>query len=56
MKYTVIFAAFLAVALAAPQGPRTTDDSQTQVVRYVNENDGLGDYHFTYDEDYCGLI
>lgn len=46
MKTAVILFACLAVALAAPQGTR--DDSQTQVVRYVNDNNGIDAYHFTY--------
>lgn len=46
MKTAVILAAFLALALAAPQGPR--DDSQTTVVRYTNTQDGLDSYHFGY--------
>lgn len=51
MKYAVIFAAVLALALAAPQGPRSsgaTDDSQTTVVRFLNDNNGLGNYQYTY--------
>lgn len=46
MNCAVIFAAVLAVALAAPQGPR--DDSQTQIVRFVNNNNAIDHYHFTY--------
>ena len=45
MKTAVILFAVLALALAAPQGPR--DDSQTTVVRYVNDNNGIDNYHFT---------
>lgn len=51
MKCAVIIAAVLAVALAAPQGPRQgglTDDSQTQIVRFVNNNNAIDHYHFTY--------
>lgn len=52
MKYSVIAVVLALVALAtcAPQGPRqgATDDSQTQVVRFVNDNNGIDAYHFTY--------
>lgn len=46
MKTAVIILAVLAAALAAPQGLR--DDSQTKIVRYVNDNNGIDHYHFTY--------
>lgn len=60
MKYSVIavLATVLAVALAAPQGPRqgAVDDSQTQIVRFVNNNNAIDSYHFGYDWILiCGL-
>lgn len=46
MKVAVILAAVLALALAAPQGPR--DDSQTTVIRSTNTNNEIDSYHFGY--------
>lgn len=53
MKFSVIcvLAAVLGLALAAPQGTREQrqapqDDSQTQIVRFVNNNAGIDSYHF----------
>lgn len=55
MKTAVIILAVLATALAAPQGAR--DDSQTKIVRYINDNNGLDHYHFTYGyKDYSSAV
>lgn len=35
----------VAMVLAAPQGPNPNDN--IQVVRYINNNDGLGQYAYT---------
>ncbi|KXJ75280.1 hypothetical protein RP20_CCG012033 [Aedes albopictus] len=44
MKFTVVFAAVLAVALAAP-----VEDRDAQVLQYENDNQGLEGYNFKYD-------
>lgn len=42
MKFIIAFAALIAVALSAP-----LDDSKTaQILRYENDNIGLGGYNF----------
>lgn len=46
MKTAVIIFAILAAALAAPQGQR--DDSETKIVRFVNNNNAIDSYHFGY--------
>lgn len=41
MKFAVVFAAVLAVALAAP-----VEDRDAQVLQYENDNQGLEGYNF----------
>ncbi|XP_053695207.1 flexible cuticle protein 12-like [Sabethes cyaneus] len=45
MKFTIAFAAILAVALAAP----ANEDRDAQIVKYENDNLGLQGYRFQYD-------
>lgn len=45
MKFLVIFAAVLALAIAAP-----VDDSKTTILKYENDNIGVDGYNFAYVE------
>ncbi|XP_065082656.1 endocuticle structural glycoprotein ABD-5-like [Ochlerotatus camptorhynchus] len=44
MKFAVVFAAVLTVAIAAP-----VEDRDAQVLQYENDNQGIGGYNFKYD-------
>ncbi|XP_052872068.1 flexible cuticle protein 12-like [Anopheles cruzii] len=44
MKFAVVFAAILAVTLAAP-----ADERDAQVLKYENDNLGLDGYNFQYE-------
>ncbi|XP_062549668.1 flexible cuticle protein 12-like [Armigeres subalbatus] len=44
MKFAVVFAAVLAIAVAAP-----VEDRDAQVLQYENDNQGLDGYNFKYE-------
>ncbi|CRL02971.1 CLUMA_CG016569, isoform A [Clunio marinus] len=45
MKFLIAFAAVIAVCLAAP----LDDSKNAQILRYENDNIGLGGYNFAYE-------
>lgn len=45
MKFIIAFAALTAVCLAAP----VDDSSNAQILRYENDNIGIGGYNFAYE-------
>ncbi|XP_055611060.1 endocuticle structural glycoprotein ABD-5-like [Uranotaenia lowii] len=44
MKTALVFAAILALSLAAP-----VEDRDAQIVQFENDNQGIGGYNFRYD-------
>ncbi|CAD7086568.1 unnamed protein product [Hermetia illucens] len=44
MKFVIVVSVLIAIAASAPQ-----DHPDVSVLRFNNENDGLGHYHFDYE-------